>query len=656
MADNSDGLTMDLGHTDVVYLELPLGHGQHSITYEGFSKLTNKKTAVRVVDISNEHRESPDEIAKLFKDLIKLRNENIMGFYRAHKSPIRYYYIVKYCEHTSIDTLIGASDILCPENVVHDVMNQVRKALLYYLENKSKLKTALNPDIKLTRILVDSEFKIKVNFWGWLTNYDLQYVPGEEIASLRSVFHELLLGRQPIQSGNGKTLDTETINMLKKLQLSPQLEDLLRRLNENHPDRKLQLKELLNHEWFRLWKSEGSLKQFHQDILSHNPARIKRRDDLANRLARSVMSKSMTLAEDQIRVSMVFAKKEVGNGLSGLMELEEKVIEDEGDVEINWSQSEAAALAEEAKRVQEENLKFMEEVRQRELAMIEEERRRTEDMERKRVEEEQRIIEEARQKKIEFEQRAKEQAEKAAREELERLERERKANEEQARRLIEEERMRFVKAEEEKRAHEERIRGEEAARNLMTLRSEEFVELVFSEIRRNTYTPFCVQESAAVRTEAILRGLMSETELLKYKTKRDLHILKESQSVLRGIHLMIQRGDDGATIYEKKHIPWRVLVRISPMLLSSFNGIIAGTRGMLRNARFMKEVVIEDNDNCQAGEAVAALGINELNADFDAAQSLNIDTKEGFAQIILIAPRWNTNELEVAIQHLNSLL
>ena len=212
----------------------------------------------------------------------KLAHENIIKLYNVHEDNENINIIMEYAENGNLYELISKEKNGLTESKAFDYFIQVVNAV-YYLHNNN----IIHRDIKPENILIGNDNKIKLCDFGWAKELTLEnrstfcgtveYMAPEivgsenydysvDIWSLGILLYELLYGHSPFKASNTKNviLNIKTHELTyddKNKQISKSCKDLIQKLLDSNPQKRLKIKDILEHPFVKKHSKKYSYKK-----------------------------------------------------------------------------------------------------------------------------------------------------------------------------------------------------------------------------------------------------------------------------------------------------------------------------------------------------------------------------------------------------------
>ena len=212
----------------------------------------------------------------------KLAHENIIKLYNIHEDNENIEIIMEYAENGNLYELISNEKGGLSESKAFDYFIQVVNAV-YYLHNNN----IIHRDIKPENILIGNDNKIKLCDFGWAKELTLEnrstfcgtveYMAPEivgsenydysvDIWSLGILLYELLYGHSPFKASNTKNviLNIKTHELIyddQNKKVSKACKDLIQKLLVSNPQKRLKIKDILEHPFVKKHSKKFSYKK-----------------------------------------------------------------------------------------------------------------------------------------------------------------------------------------------------------------------------------------------------------------------------------------------------------------------------------------------------------------------------------------------------------
>ena len=258
--------TTVLGNYEIV--RKSIGKGSFSKIYLGTCLKTKKQVAIKIIKKRNIKNEN--NILREIQIMKMIKHPNVVKLIDVLASNNKYYLILEYCSNGDLKDFSKNRDI--NEDILRNYMTQIRNGL-YELYTKH----IIHRDLKPHNILVTHDNKLKISDFGFAKSYDpdkdlqqtmcgsplymapeiLEGNPYTNLADLWSVgviMYELFYGIVPI---HGQNIADLIINIRKFVYtssnkpISDECNDLLRKLLQTDPKKRITWNHFISHSWFR---------------------------------------------------------------------------------------------------------------------------------------------------------------------------------------------------------------------------------------------------------------------------------------------------------------------------------------------------------------------------------------------------------------------
>ena len=261
-----------------------LGSGSFGRVYLVEHNDTKKLFALKVVD-KRKLMVSYGKLDIIYNEInihSKLAHENIIKLYNIHEDNENIEIIMEYAENGNLYELISNEKGGLSESKAFDYFIQVVNAV-YYLHNNN----IIHRDIKPENILIGNDNKIKLCDFGWAKELTLEnrstfcgtveYMAPEivgsenydysvDIWSLGILLYELLYGHSPFKASNTKNviLNIKTHELIyddQNKKVSKACKDLIQKLLVSNPQKRLKIKDILEHPFVKKHSKKFSYKK-----------------------------------------------------------------------------------------------------------------------------------------------------------------------------------------------------------------------------------------------------------------------------------------------------------------------------------------------------------------------------------------------------------
>ena len=261
-----------------------LGSGSFGRVYLVSHNETKKLFALKIID-KRKLMVSYGKLDIIYNEInihSKLDHENIIKLHNVHEDNDNINIIMEYAENWNLYELISKEKTGLNESKAFDYFIQVVNAV-YYLHNNN----IIHRDIKPENILIGANDKIKLCDFGWAKELTLEnrstfcgtveYMAPEivgsenydysvDIWSLGILLYELLYGHSPFKANNTKNviLNIKTHELTyddKNKVVSKSCKDLIQKLLDSNPQKRLKIKDILEHPFVKKYSKKYSYKK-----------------------------------------------------------------------------------------------------------------------------------------------------------------------------------------------------------------------------------------------------------------------------------------------------------------------------------------------------------------------------------------------------------
>lgn len=256
---------------DNYVLERIIGKGQFGEVYKGYNKVNNLDVAVKAINRLKLKGKYYELLENEIKVLRSCENPNIIRLYDIKKTNNNIYLMLEFCNEGDLMQYLKAKKKLVEEEAV-EIFVQICNAFKTLVKNK-----IMHRDFKLANILKHNGV-IKIADFGFAKilgddamattmlgsplNMGPEILAGKDynskadIWSIGTCFYELLFGKPPYTANS-------IVELLKKIhknpfelppgaKVSPQVEDVLKRMLRFNPDDRIEWEELFDHPIHRM--------------------------------------------------------------------------------------------------------------------------------------------------------------------------------------------------------------------------------------------------------------------------------------------------------------------------------------------------------------------------------------------------------------------
>ena len=261
-----------------------LGSGSFGRVYLVSHNNTKKLFALKVID-KRKLLISYGKLDIIYNEInihSKLDHENIIKLYNVHEDNENINIIMEYAENGNLYELISKEKNGLNEYKAFKYFIQVVNAV-YYLHNNN----IIHRDIKPENILIGNDNKLKLCDFGWAKELTLEnrstfcgtveYMAPEivgsenydysvDIWSLGILLYELLYGHSPFKASNTKNIiiNIKTHELTyddKNKKISKYCKDLIQKLLNSNPQKRLKIKDILEHPFIKKYSKRLEYKK-----------------------------------------------------------------------------------------------------------------------------------------------------------------------------------------------------------------------------------------------------------------------------------------------------------------------------------------------------------------------------------------------------------
>ncbi len=253
------------------YYPAPVGQGSFSLVYKAQHMVTGNIVAIKKINftqnITKDHIESEIKIMK------KLKHKNIVQLFEAiYDEYNNVYLVMEYCDYGNLSSFLKGKPL--KEKYVKNFMKQIASSTKYLLSYN-----IIHRDIKPQNIMMIDKETIKLTDFGFakIFNSDedkmAQTICGSPIYmapeiikcnnysiktdlwSIGIILYEMSIGKPPYKARTHIELihkiDTEPIYVPMALFTSNECRQLIYKLLQKNPDKRITWDEFFNHKWFK---------------------------------------------------------------------------------------------------------------------------------------------------------------------------------------------------------------------------------------------------------------------------------------------------------------------------------------------------------------------------------------------------------------------
>lgn len=256
-----------------VYKPIPIGKGSYSFVYHGKHIHTNQEVAIKKINISLSDKNIVQNIKSEIAIMKTLTHPNIVKLYEEiYDEYNNIYLIMEYCKGGNLSEFLNNKPL--KEKYVLKFMKQIADATKYlYFHN------IIHRDIKPHNILITSNDHIKLTDFGFAKSFQSgeeklnqticgspiymapeiiksnYYTIKTDLWSIGIILYEMIIGKKPFKARTHLELihkiDTTPVLIPIAIMISNECRDLIERLLQRNPDKRIGWKEFFEHKWFK---------------------------------------------------------------------------------------------------------------------------------------------------------------------------------------------------------------------------------------------------------------------------------------------------------------------------------------------------------------------------------------------------------------------
>lgn len=279
---------------DNYVLERVIGKGQFGEVYKGYHKVTGEDVAIKAVNRKNLKGKFYELLENEIKVLKSCDNVNIIKLYDIKKTSNNIYLMLEYCNEGDLMQYLKKRGKLTEEEAL-DIFIQILNAFKTLVKNK-----IMHRDFKLANILKHNGL-IKVADFGFAKILDddtyaktmlgsplnmapeilggKDYNNKADIWSLGTCFYEMLFGTPPYTAKNIvellQKIQRNPFELPKNANLSPEVEDVLRKMLVFKPEHRIDWDDLFTHKITKIME-EKIMNDLEQTIKNQDIENISR--------------------------------------------------------------------------------------------------------------------------------------------------------------------------------------------------------------------------------------------------------------------------------------------------------------------------------------------------------------------------------------------
>ncbi|EDV21411.1 uncharacterized protein TRIADDRAFT_30306, partial [Trichoplax adhaerens] len=275
---------------DYQVLEL-LGKGGFGCVYKGKSKVTGQLVAVKMID--KQKAIDADMIARVVKEVeihCQLKHPSIVELYNYFEDSNYVYLIMELCEKGEFQHHLKAKGKIA-EDQARRFLAQIVKGLLYLHSHD-----IVHRDLSLSNLLLTNDLDVKISDFGLATKLAVRgethltmcgtpnYISPEianrsphglesDVWSLGCILYTFLVGKPPFDTKAIRTTLNKVVSGSYTIppHLCAESEDLINRLLQQDPLKRIPLQDILEHPFMNPNKSSKSINDGYNVSLQVNP-------------------------------------------------------------------------------------------------------------------------------------------------------------------------------------------------------------------------------------------------------------------------------------------------------------------------------------------------------------------------------------------------
>ena len=276
--------------SDIYDIKEKLGSGKFGLIKLGINKKTNKKVAIKIMSKSNMANDDLELVRTEIEILKICQHPNIIQLYDVFENINYFYIIMEYCSGGDLFSYLEKRNFRLPENQACKFMHKMCAAI-YYIHQYGIAHRDLKPenvlmtsndenadlrilDFGLSKIIGPDEKCTEP--YGTLSYVapevllDIPYGKEVDLWSLGVIAYLMLSGSLPFDDRESEEeIARKTVSedppykgsIWKKI--SDEAKDFIKKLLVKNPEKRMNVKEALQHEWFR--KFEGQVIQVRRE-------------------------------------------------------------------------------------------------------------------------------------------------------------------------------------------------------------------------------------------------------------------------------------------------------------------------------------------------------------------------------------------------------
>lgn len=266
-----------------------IGSGANASVYRAYNEAANLTVAIKVFDL--EKLDKPELITRFNREISLLKQIDhplVSSFVGEIRDEKKCYMIIEYCDSGSMHNFVRTNGKL-----MEQIARRYFIQLIAVLDYLHRVKRIAHRDLKLENVLLDKYFNIRLIDFGLsnlfqddLTKFNSQvgspaYVPPEiikgepytksaDIWSAGVLLFAITNGCLPFLSSDYKELANKVLFATPEFSsnITSMLKDLLLKMLEKQPDKRITLEEIKQHPWF--WNGHVHIDMFYSEVSAQN--------------------------------------------------------------------------------------------------------------------------------------------------------------------------------------------------------------------------------------------------------------------------------------------------------------------------------------------------------------------------------------------------
>ncbi len=256
---------------DYVYSTKYIGRGSFSFVYKGHHHKTNQTVAIKKMELDSVDDNLRNHIRSEIKLMKKLRHPNIVILIDVlHDNKGSVYLIMEYCPGGDLATFLNRKPL--KEKYAKKYIQQIANAMEYLVS-----RNIMHRDLKPQNIMLHDPNTIKLTDFGFAKVFDSDhdqmtnticgspiymapeiikcnnYSMKTDLWSIGIILYEMIVGQPPYKARNHyelvQKIETSTIYIPKSIEVSNDCKDLIYKLLQKEPDKRISWNEFFQHFW-----------------------------------------------------------------------------------------------------------------------------------------------------------------------------------------------------------------------------------------------------------------------------------------------------------------------------------------------------------------------------------------------------------------------